>query len=271
MVATFEAVTDGFDGRHAAQLGSDLDLDVKQFLIDFQDHLAPTLDAYEQAIYLYLVRRIRLEGQQQETVAFTSARARLATGIGEGGKPMSESTARKKIQSLVDKAAIRVVDVTHRGTVFEVFLPSEIGVVPSDNNCNDHLDIDALDFYSDPNCRVAILEREERRCFYSLVELNEDNFVIDHVVPASQGGSNGYKNVVACSRWVNNRKGAKSAETFLRQLLREQYLDDSEFQDRIEALEKLQRGDLIPSIEGLSLNPPIGGCVGVSASAKKAS
>ncbi len=226
-------------------------MDVKQFLIQFQDHLAPQLDTYEQAIYLYLVRHIRLEGQQQGTVAFKSARRRLATGIGERGKPMSETTVRKKVQSLVEKAAVRVVDVTHRGTVFQVFTPMEIGVVPLEDDCNVELDIDSLDFFSDPNCRIAILEREERRCFYTLVELNEDNFVIDHVVPTSQGGSNGYRNVVACSRSANNRKGATSAEAFLRQLLRDQYLGDSEFEDRIGALKKLQRGDLVPNIEDL--------------------
>lgn len=95
-------------------------MDMERFLIEFQDHLAPRLDTYEQAIYLYLVRHIRLEGQQQATVAFKSARRRLATGIGESGRPMSESTVRKKIRSLEEKGVVRVVDVTHRGTVFQV-------------------------------------------------------------------------------------------------------------------------------------------------------
>lgn len=166
---------------------------------------------------------------------------------------MSEATARKKIQSLVEKGAVSVVDVTHSGTIFQVRLPAEmIGVVPADD-CTDELDIDTLDFFSDPDCRVAIREREERRCFYTLVALNEDNFVIDHVVPISQGGGNGYRNVVACSRSANNRKGATSAEEFLRHLRREHYLGDAEFRDRIEALEKLKRGDLVPSVEDLAL------------------
>lgn len=115
----------------------------------------------------------------------------------------------------------------------------------------DELDIDTLDFFSDPNYRVTILEREQRRCFYTLVELNEDNFVIDHVVATSQGGGNGYRNVVACSRSANNRKGASSAEAFSRRLRREQYLGDSEFRERIEALDKLKRGELVPNLEDL--------------------
>ena len=183
-------------------------------------------------------------------MAFTSARKRLATGIGESGKPMSEATVRKKIRSLEEKGVVRVVDVTHRGTVFQVRLPAEIGIVPTDES-TDELDIDALDFFSDSNHRVTILEREQRRCFYTLVELNEDNFVIDHVLATSEGGGNGYRNVVACSRSANNRKGASSAEAFLRRLRRERYLGDPEFRDRIEALEKLRRGQLVPRLEHL--------------------
>ena len=183
-------------------------------------------------------------------MAFKSARRGLATGIGESGQPMSEATVRKKIRSLEEKGVVRVVDVTHRGTVFQVRLPAEIGIVPTDE-CTDEVDIDTLDFFSDPNYRVTILERERRRCFYTLVELNEDNFVIDHVVATSEGGGNGYRNVVACSRSANNRKGASSAEAFLRRLLREQYLGDTEFRDRIEALERLRRGELVPNLEDL--------------------
>ena len=230
-------------------------MDAKQFLIEFHDHLAPRLDTYEQAIYLYLVRHIRLEGQQQATVAFKSARRRLATGIGESGKPMSESTVRKKIRSLEKKRVVKVVDVTHRGLVFEVRLPTEIGIVPADDR-TEEVDIDNLDFLSDPNYRVTILEREERRCFYTLVELNENNFVIDHVVATSRGGGNGYRNLVACSRSANNRKGNSSAEDFLRRLRREQYLGDSEFRDRIEALEKLKRGELVPNLDDLGGQNP---------------
>ena len=150
-------------------------MDAQQFLIEFQDHLAPRLDTYEQAICLYLVRHIRLEGRQQAPVPFTSARRRLATGTGESGKPMSESTVRKKIRSLEEKRLVKEVDVTHRGKVFEVRLPTEIGIVPTDG-CTEEVDIDNLDF-SDPKYRVTILEREERRCFYTLVKLDENNFV----------------------------------------------------------------------------------------------
>ena len=37
-------------------------MDIEAFIIEFQDHLAPRLDTYEQAIYLYLFRHTRLLG-----------------------------------------------------------------------------------------------------------------------------------------------------------------------------------------------------------------
>ena len=42
-----------------------------------------------------------------------------------------------------------------------------------------------------------------------------------------------------------------SADAFLRRLRREQYLDDQGYQDRIEALEKRRRGELVPNLEDL--------------------
>ncbi|MGH9552929.1 MAG: hypothetical protein ACRD3W_26350, partial [Terriglobales bacterium] len=67
-------------------------MDSTEFLIQFHDYLAPKLDTYEQAIYLYIVRHSRLIGLDDATLGFKSARARLACGIGEKGKPLSEAS-----------------------------------------------------------------------------------------------------------------------------------------------------------------------------------
>jgi len=72
-------------------------MDVGQVLKDFQDHLAPRLDTYEPAIYLYLFRHTRLVGVKEAVVGFKSARRRMACGMGEKGKPMSENTAYEKL------------------------------------------------------------------------------------------------------------------------------------------------------------------------------
>ena len=44
-----------------------------------------------------------------------------------------------------------------------------------------------MDFFEVEEHRLLILEREERRCFYTLKELDDRNFVIDHVVSRPEG------------------------------------------------------------------------------------
>ena len=89
--------------------------DLEQVLKDIQDHLAPRLDAYEQAIYFYLLRHTRLIGLDEAVIGFKSARRRLACGIGERGKPRSENTAYEKLQSLQAKGCIVSLDSTRDG------------------------------------------------------------------------------------------------------------------------------------------------------------
>ena len=84
-------------------------MDVEQFLKDVQDHLAPRLDTYEQAIYLYVFRHTRLLDEDEAVVGLRSARRRIACGIGEKGKPMSAGTAYRKLQSLQDKGCVELV------------------------------------------------------------------------------------------------------------------------------------------------------------------
>lgn len=48
--------------------GSGTSMDTTQFLKDFQDHLAPRLNTYEQALYLYAVRHSRLLGNDEVVI-----------------------------------------------------------------------------------------------------------------------------------------------------------------------------------------------------------
>ncbi len=214
-------------------------------MIQFHDSVAPLLDVYEQALYLYLFRHSRLMGEEEVLMGFKSARSRLATGVGEGGRPMSESTNQKKLFSLQEKGLITIIRTTHKGRVFKVHLPSEIPelVVPAD--AVPAPDPETIDFFAVSEHRLMLLEREGHRCFYTLKLLTKDSFVVEHVI-SRPNGDNSYRNCVAASREVNNKKGASSAEDFLRRLLREGYLNDTEFEDRMQALERLKSGELRP-------------------------
>lgn len=228
-------------------ISSTVPLDVGKFLCDFHDHMAPTLDTYEQAIYLYIFRHGRLLGKEEIVIGFKSARARMAAGIGERGKPMSEGTAYLKMESLQAKGYIQVTGTTHRGRTIRLHLPQEISGLIKERMDVAEIDIEEMDFFEVLESRILLLKRENYKCFYTLRSLTNDNFIVEHVVSRPLG-DNSYRNCVAASREANNRKGALSAEDFLRKLFRDGFLNDVEFQDRREALEKLQAGELKPNL-----------------------
>ena len=224
-------------------------MDLEQFFKDFQDHLAPRLDTYEQAIYFYLFRHTRLVGLEKAVIGFKSARRRMACGIGEKGKPMSETTSYVKLQSLQKKGCIVILESTREGRLIRLRLPSEIpGIVVPDQPVAPP-DVETQDFFEVEENRAKILTREGHRCFYCLRHLNGENYVIEHVV-SRPAGDNTYRNVVASCRQCNNRKGSSDAEEWLRTLYREGILEASEFQERVTHLKRLRAGKLKPPQTG---------------------
>ncbi|HEX5471290.1 MAG TPA: HNH endonuclease signature motif containing protein [Lacipirellulaceae bacterium] len=229
-------------------------MDAKQFLVDFQDYLAPLLDTYEQVIYLYVVRRCRLLGHRVAVVGFKSARKKMALGKGPSKTTMSEGVCYEKLKSLAAKKCVEIVGTEHTGTRVAPKLPAEIpGLIPT-VSAETTLNLEDEDFFTLPEQRARILERESGQCFYCLCQLNADNYVIEHVM-SRPSGDGSYRNVVEACRRCNNRKGEMTAVDFLRLLLREARLSDPEFEDRCSMLEKLKRGELKPP-----LKPPHGGC-----------
>lgn len=218
-----------------------------QVFAQFQDHLAPRLDVYEQAIYLYVLRHTVVEGKREEVIGFKSARKKLAFGVGKAGTPPSEGIVYDKVKSLEAKGCIRVVGSERAGTRVQIVLPSEIpNLIPIATSAAT-INLEALDFFAVSENRKLILEREEWQCFYCLAKLDENNHVIEHVVSRPEG-NNIYRNVVGACRRCNNRKNDMSAEDFLRSLYREGILSGDEFSVRLSLLSKLLAGELKPTM-----------------------
>jgi hypothetical protein len=223
-------------------------INLHEFFVQFQDHLAPKLDTYEQAIYLYIFRKSRLLGLDEVTIGFHSDRSHLSSGVGEHGKPLSQKSCYSRLSSLDKKGIIKVVRTNHAGKLIRLFLPSEIpGIIPPPAQ-ERVVDIETMDFFDDPANRLLLLKRENCKCFYTLQKLDKDNFIVEHVV-SRPAGNNSYRNCVAASREANNRKGSTSAEDFLRRLFRESYLSEPEFLDRMRTLAQLKDGLLKPPLE----------------------
>ena len=63
-------------------------------------------------------------------------------------------------------------------------------------------------FRKTPNAD-GIKMRDRNRCQYTGVELNRNNFSIDHIIPKSRGGKDHWTNMVACDKSINFKKGNK--------------------------------------------------------------
>jgi hypothetical protein len=220
-------------------------VDLKRAFEHFEDHLAPRLDTYEQVVYLYILRHSRLVGLDEVTIGFKSARKKMAFGIGEAGKPMSEGTCYEKLRSLEKKGCLDILSTERAGTRVRLRLPDEIaGVVPTEPPAPTY-DPETFDFFSTPQNRVLLLEREGHRCFYCLRQLDGQNHVVEHV-RSRPNGNNGYRNVVAACIQCNNRKGATAEEDYIRALYRDGFLNEGEFKQRLAMLVKLAEGELKP-------------------------
>lgn len=161
---------------------------------------------------------------------------------------MSEGTVYRKLQSLEAKGCISIVASERSGRRIRLKLPCEMSGLVSEPTAAACVSIEEIDFFEVSENRSLILARETYRCFYCLRVLNDDNYVIEHVVSRPEGG-NGYRNVVASCRACNNRKSNLDAAAFLRKLYRETFLTESELAERVVQLQRLKGGDLKPQIE----------------------
>jgi predicted transcriptional regulator len=210
-------------------------------LHQIEDHLCPRLklDAWEKSLYYHLLRLTHAAGLESVTVAIGPLA--LATG-------MSDFKVRDSIRSLHVKKCISIVERSRTGHLVSVHLPQAIeGVVPISSK-EVPLDIELVDFYRDRVYLRALLERENRKCFYTLKDLTEDSAVLDHVIPQVDGGNNSYRNIVAACHDANALKQGQVAEDFIRSLYRSGILNLDEMEGRLRAVEALKSGKLIPVI-----------------------
>jgi len=225
-------------------------MDTNKFLGDFVDLVVPNLDTTEQSIYLYAVRHSLIEGKGNVLVSISNAAKSNAFGLGNRGGTMSRYATRKKVYSLEQKGFIEVVDSTHSGLRIKPILPWDNPNIKKKIESKEiETPLEELDFYSDPVLRRSILKRENNCCFYSFRKITDENFVVDHVVSRPQG-DNTYKNLVATTKSIHDKKGNMSAEDFVRALYRDGLLSEDELKDRLQALEQLKAGELKPIIDG---------------------
>ena len=215
--------------------------ELENILIHIQDHLVPTLDSYEQAIYHYIFRHTYLVGKNQ--MFYSTRTAEIGFGTGDNAKPPSMKTRSKKIRSLEAKGAVKIIERSNKGILVELILPHKIaGLIKKEEQ--ETINLDSLDFYKDRRLLPTLLEREEFRCFYMGKKITAENCYLDHVVPQSKGGDNTHRNIVATCYDANSMKNDTDVNEFARILFKEDILSLSEFNELKIKIENLQKGNL---------------------------
>lgn len=220
-------------------------MDARTALEQFQDHLAPQLDVYEQAVYLYALRHSRLVGKPNVTIELKDVQHKIAKGLGRRGSRLTPQTCLNKLKSLDAKGCVELAASNRRSVDIHVLLPSEMPDVVTGEAPAVAPDLDGVDFVTVAENRRRILKRDDGRCFYCRKKINESNSVIDRASPRP-AGDNGYRNAVAACRRCSNRKGESAGEDLLRVLFREGFITSDLLSDRLKALQDLRAGRLAP-------------------------
>jgi hypothetical protein len=162
----------------------------------------------ERAMYSYLVRHTRLEGRRGVVLGMPA----LGRGAGLG-----YAAARFHLFRLARKRCVEVRLYRKRSYAIRVFLPEEVlrEIRPRDFAA---VSLKLQRVSRNRVLRAAILRRERGRCFYCQQPLMNGRIWFDHIVALARGGNPEEKNVVACCRKCNQRKGTRSGEEFLREV-----------------------------------------------------
>jgi hypothetical protein len=210
---------------------------IKNYLHEFHyatKYLSQTLKIRSFVIYLLFFKKAYFEiGQRNITIKLSDIGQNI---LSDQGNNLSEDSVRRGVDELVQKGYIKKYSgKTGEINQYEIKLPSEIRevkeLIDKDNNFETEIiNDDLIDYYTSPEKRIIILERDNYKCCYCLKEISRDNFYLDHIYPRSKGGFNYRSNLLSSCKSCNTKKNDKSAEDFLLSnyrnglLLQEEYL-----------------------------------------------
>ena len=208
---------------------------------EIEDHLFPRLHltTRQRALYYHLLRHTRLLGAESAVFALSP----LATAL-----DIAESTAREDLRDLHAKGCIRIEERSRVGHFVRVMLPRELDGVVAEAEPKQMVDVETLDFFTDRRFLEALLVRERGRCFYCLRSLRNETCQLDHVTPQVTARDHSYRNIVAACHECNTQKQGLDGADFVRALYRKGVVSQAELGDRLEAIEKLKSGQLVPVV-----------------------
>lgn len=110
--------------------------------------------------------------------------------VSEQGNILTPSNVKRRSIGLLENNCITVNRQRGGANEIVVHLPSEIRacreLIERESNVLLSEDKpDTADYYSDPERKLMVLERDKRKCVYCLIDVSEDSYFLDHI-PLSQ-------------------------------------------------------------------------------------
>ena len=163
----------------------------------------------------------------------------------EQGNILEDNTSvKRRLTDLLQKQCIAVKRQRGGANEISVFLPSDIAVchklIEEEKASQPELkSLDSRDYYTDSERRLHILKRDGYRCTYCRIEISDDSYVLDHLIPIINGGTNRKFNLVATCHKCNERKQDKEPFGLLLENYRNHLLSQDEYMKQKNYIETL--------------------------------
>ena len=181
---------------------------LQKIIEQFVDFLMPALTPYEASLYIFFLRNSHIKNNSPEirigkrTIAENISSVRATT--------TNYAQVTKLVDGLEEKGCIKIGDTNRDGTLYNIFLPEEIPSV------KEKLAITAdpveEDFFTNPEKRKEIFERDKYTCFYCGEKVTPENSTLDHLVPQSKDGKHTKENLKTSCLICNSIKSGKTYE-----------------------------------------------------------
>jgi hypothetical protein len=187
-----------------------MEIDFKDIFVEFVDYLLPELTPYESTMYLLILRRTLNEDGDMKVRIGKRTLAEMY-GKGSRGEKTNYAHISKLLKGLEQKGCIKIGKSAHDGTLYELLLPKDIPLVAEKIALTFEIEKDE-DYFTIPEKRREIFERDNWECFYCGEELSSSNATLDHFHPQHLGGNHSKDNLKSTCLTCNSVKSGKTYE-----------------------------------------------------------